>query len=343
MIRVASLMIFFALGLASVARAGSLQPRVHIPAVTQVGGGMVKLSDLLPPNTPAELGEMCTRIILGNSPLPASQRVISKGQIEGRLREFPSLLERLDFPEQLVITCKQRRLSPAEIRTAIEKFLAGEGAGGALASTCFSKSAAGMSSDLPIGSGNGVQVCASDSLDLQAPVFVTRSDPGLKVKRVETDRVRGKIRFLLWASQEPSVLPFYVTVGKLSEWTAWASQHNQQTSGGPGSADSHGAPRKNGGDFADSPAVFSGSWVPVAAQKGESTRQATSPPIVLVAAGKPAKLVVETATLRMTAVVTPLEPGVKGQVIRVKNLDTQRVFKAEVVGAGLLRAAFAGE
>jgi flagella basal body P-ring formation protein FlgA len=81
----------------------------------------------------------------------------------------------------------------------------------------------------------------------------------------------------------------------------------------------------------------------MAAQKDEPTRKATSHPIVLVAAGKPAKLVVETATLRMTALVTPLEPGVKGQLIRVKNLDTQRVFEAEVVGVGLLRAEFAGE
>jgi hypothetical protein len=336
-------MIFLALGLASVTRAGSLQPRVHIPAVTQVEGGAVKLSDLLPPDAPAELGEMCTRIILGNSPLPASQRVISKGQIEERLREFPSLLERLEFPEQLVITCKQRRLSPAEIRTAIETFLAEEGGGGALASTCFSKSVAGMSSDPPRGAENGEPVCASDDLDLQAPVFVTRSDPGLKVKRLETDRVRGKIRFLLWTSKEPGVLPFYVTVGNLSEWTAWASHHNQQTSGGPVSADSRGAPRKNGGDVAGSPALFSSSSDPGAVQKGEPTWAATSHPIVLVAAGKPAKLVVETATLRMTALVTPLEPGVKGQLIRVKNLDTQRVFEAEVVGAGLLRAELAGK
>jgi hypothetical protein len=286
---------------------------------------------------------MCTRIILGNSPLPASQRVISKGQIEERLREFPSLLERLEFPEQLVITCKQRRLSPAEIRMAIEAFLAGERAGSAVASSCFSKSADGLSSDLPRGAENGEPVCAGDGLNLQAPVFVTSADPGLKVKRVETDRVRGRIRFLLWASQEPRVLPFYVTVGKLSEWTVSASQHNQQTSGGPASADWHGVPKKNEGDLAHSPALFGGSSAPVAAQKGEPTREATSPSIVLVAAGKPAKLVVETATLRMTAWVTPLEPGVKGQLIRVKNLDTQRVFEAEVVGAGLLRAEFAGE
>jgi len=343
MIRVVSIMIFLALGLVGVARAGSLQPRVHIPAEAQVEGGTVKLSDLLPPGAPAELGEMCTRIILGDSPLPTSQRVIFKGQIEERLRGFPSLLERLEFPERLVITCKQRRLSPAEIQTAIETFMAGGSAGGRVAAVCFSKGVAGMSSPKSRGAENGGQVCASNGLDLSAPVFVTKSDPGLEVKRVEADRVRGKVRFLLWTSKEPYVLPFYVTVGKLSEWTAWASQRSQKASAGPVPADVHFAPRKNEGNLAISQTSFSVSSATVATQKGEPTREATSPPIMLVVAGKPAKLLVETSTLRMTALVTPLEPGVKGQLIRVKNLDTQRVFEAEVVGAGLLRAELAGE
>jgi diacylglycerol kinase family enzyme len=62
---------------------------------------------------------------------------------------------------------------------------------------------------------------------------------------------------------------------------------------------------------------------------------------VLVVAGKAAKLVVETATLRLTMLVAPLESGVKGQLIRVRNQDTQRVFEAEVVGEGLLEAELA--
>jgi flagella basal body P-ring formation protein FlgA len=76
---------------------------------------------------------------------------------------------------------------------------------------------------------------------------------------------------------------------------------------------------------------------------GEPTHHLTSPPIVLVTAGQPAKLVVETATLRMTTLVTPLESGVQGQLIRVRNLDTRRVLRAEVVGKGLLEAELGGE
>jgi flagella basal body P-ring formation protein FlgA len=81
----------------------------------------------------------------------------------------------------------------------------------------------------------------------------------------------------------------------------------------------------------------------VIVDKGKSARQATLFPMVLVAVGKPAKLIVETPTLRMTALVTPLESGVKGQLISVRNQDTQRVLKAEVVGAGLLQVQLGEE
>jgi flagella basal body P-ring formation protein FlgA len=173
-------------------------------------------------------------------------------------------------------------------------------------------------------------------------VFVTEPDPGLEVKRVEPDRVERKTRFLLWTSKEPQVLPFYVRIEGLSETAAWASSHNGQISEGSIPTDSHLERHKTGGDLTDSPALL-GGLPRVTAHKGELTQRAMSSPAVLVAPGKPAKLVIETATLRMTALVTPLESGVKGQIIRVRNLDTQRVFEAEVVGGGLLQAELGHE
>jgi hypothetical protein len=318
MIQVGGLVLLLALAPVCAARAGSFLPRVQIQEVVQVEGEAVKLSDLLPPDTPAELGGICTRIILGNSPLPASQRVISKGQIEQQLREFPSTLEQLEIPDRVIVTRRRRRLSSAEILTAIETSMAGEGL-------------------------HGLRTASLNGLNLQAPVFVTEPDPGLEVKRVELDRVERKTRFLLWASKEPQVLPFYVTIEGLSETAAWASSHNEQTSKGPIPADSHLERRKTGGDLTDSPGLLGGSSPRVIAHKGGSTQQAMSSPVVLVAVGKPAKLVVETATLRMTALVTPLQSGVKGQIIRVRNQDTHRVLKAEVVGVGLLQAELGGE
>jgi hypothetical protein len=290
-IQLAGMALLFVLVPPGVVRAGAFQPRVQIPNVVQVGGEVVKLSDLLPPDAPGEVREICRRVILGNAPFPASLRVISRVQIAAPLREFPSTLEQLEIPDRVIVTRQRRRLSAAEIRTAIETSTARE--------------------ELP-----GFRTLNLNGLNLQAPVFVTKPDPGLEVKRVEPDRVERKTRFLLWTSKEPQVLPFYVTVEGLPE-----------TAGG----------------VTGSPGLRGGSSARATTHTGESTQQATSSPIVLVAAGKPAKLVVETATLRITALVTPLESGVQGQIIRVRNQDTQRVLKAEVVGRGLLEAELGGE
>jgi hypothetical protein len=307
------LLVFCFLLPAGVVKAGSFLHRVQIKDVAQVEGETVRLSDLLPPDAPSELGEICTRIILGNSPFPASQRVISKDQIEQQLREFPSTLEQLEIPDRVVVTRKRRRLSSAEILTAIETFMAAEGL-------------------------HDLRTASLSGLNLRAPVFVAEPDPGLEVERVEADRVERKTRFLLWAAKEPQVLPFYVTIEGLLETAAWASSHNEQTSDGSVAAGSQLERHKTGEDLTDFPALPGGSSPRVTAHKGGPTRQAMSSSAVLVAAGKPARLVVETATMRMTALVTPLESGVKGQLIRVRNLDTQRAFEAEVVGVGLLQA-----
>ena len=324
-------------------KAASIQPRVQIPDVVQVESETVRLSDLLPPDAPAELGEICYRFILGNSPLPASQRVISKGQIEWQLRDFPSILEQLDLPERLTITCKQRRLSPAEIWAAIETFMAGDGLRAPVAQTCFAGSeASDFLHDNQVADPGG-SVCAPAEFNLQAPVFVTKPDPGLEVRRVDSDRVQRRIRFLLWTSKEPQVLPFYVTVEELNRVAAWGSGYGEQDGDSPAFAYSRVEPWKTWGDLIKSPAWRGDRSLRVAAHQRESARPETASPIVLVAAGKPAKLVVETATLRLTVPVTPLESGVKGQLIRVRNLDTQRVLEAEVIGEGLLEAELAGE
>jgi len=296
--------------------AGAFQPRVHLPKFAEVEGNTIRLSDLLPPDAPAELGQIGSTIVFGNSPLPASQRVISKDEIELQLRDYPSVLERLELPERLIISCKQRRLSPDEIWKAIETFLAQEGL------------------SIP-------RTALRDLLGYRSPVLVTRQDPGLVVKRMESDHVRRQIRFSLWTSNEAQVLPFYVTVEERPKRAARASSNNVETGTGGNLADDLEGLGK--AERPSSAALFAASRSGRPAQKVELGPRVTSPPIILVTRGKPAKLVVETETLRLTVLVTPLESGAKGQLVRVKNLDTQRVFTAEVVGEGLLQAGLAGE
>lgn len=297
------------------AERGSFQPRVRIRDFAEVQGETIRLSDLLPPDAPSELEEISAQIVLGNSPLPASQRVITKDQIELQLREFPSVRNRLDLPERLIVSCKQRRLSPEEIWQAIETLLAAEGLGAP-----------------PDGLRN--------LLRSQAPVYVTKEDPGLVVQRMEPDPVRRQIRVLLWTSKEPQLLPFYVTLeGLSSRAERLASTHSE---GGLPTmpADSQKGSWKTEEGKLEA-LLNSGSRGVSGRKVGHALPPA--PPVILVTKGKPTKLVVQTATLRITAIVTPLESGAQGQIIRVKNLDTQRVFGAEVVGADLLQARLTGE
>jgi hypothetical protein len=278
-----------------------------------VEGEEVRLSDLLPPDAPAGLGGLCRLIILGDAPLIASQRVISRVQIEQQLREFPSLLEWLEVPPRVIVRRKRRRLSSAEIQTAIERFMAGK--------------------DSP-----DFHEVSLHRLNLQAPVFVTQIDAGLEVRRVEFDRVERKTRFLLRASREPQVLPFYVTVEEgLGERADCALTYLMTQS------DSRLGFHAALGNFTYPPGWLDSHSSCAAAHPGNPAAPITASPVVLVAAGKPAKLVVETATLRLTAQVTPLQSGVKGQIIRVRNQDTHRVLQAEVVGAGLLQPALGSE
>jgi len=318
MMQVAGMVLSFALAPISVAKAASFQPRVQIHNVVQVEGERLRLSDLLPRDAPEGLGEICRRVELGDAPQAASQRVISREQIEQQLRDFPSTLKRLEIPDRVIVTRKRRRLSPAEIRAAIESFMASE-------------------------ESHALQVANLSGLKLQAPAFVTTQDPGLEVKGVEADRVERKTRFLLWTSKEPQVLPFYVTVEGLPETADWASSPRVPSGKSRNCADSDAALRSNVALPNAPSGLLEGHSARLPVQKGQCAQPATSPPTVLVVQGKPAKFVIEMKTLRLAARVTPLQSGVQGQIIRVRNEDTQRVLEAEVVGVDLLQAPLGGE
>jgi hypothetical protein len=69
---------------------------------------------------------------------------------------------------------------------------------------------------------------------------------------------------------------------------------------------------------------------------GQST--ATTSGIVLAEKGKPATLILDDGSMRISVRVICLQPGVLNQRIRVFEAQSRRVFHAEVVGAGLLHS-----
>lgn len=243
----------------------------------QVSQGKITLADLLPAFSPSSLHESAAHVSLGAAPQPGSARALTSEQIERQLRNTPDILAQLEIPDRILVTRTYRALSRSEIVRALEEALKAEGFG---ESTLLKEK----------------------DFSLQAPVLVTRDDSGLKATRVEYDRLQHKAVFRLWTSNEPAILPFYVTID----------------------------------DFPGAESLAGRSLAPGVGRV--ATGSAQSP--VLARPGKPARLVAEGPNFRFSTIVVPLQQGRKGQLIRVREKGTRRLLKARVVSEGLLQAQF---
>jgi len=67
---------------------------------------------------------------------------------------------------------------------------------------------------------------------------------------------------------------------------------------------------------------------------------ASSQEPVLVRVGSQATLLLRNGTIRIKTPVTCLENGKLGATVRVKNLTTKRIYSAEVIARGIVRAWF---
>jgi hypothetical protein len=149
-----------------------------------------------------------------------------------------------------------------------------------------------------------------EDLLLQSQILVNQGDAGLQVLRAEVDTGLGRARFLLWPTNDPKVLPFIVT--------ARVGQFPQA-----------GLPRfgPRSGRQMGRPAAL---WTPAG----------TARQTVLISAGERATLVLHSDVLRMFADVISLEQGALGQRIRVRVLDTGKIFSAQVDGPAHLEMKF---
>ncbi len=145
---------------------------------------------------------------------------------------------------------------------------------------------------------------------LQSQVLVSPGDAGLRVLRADMDAGLGRARFLLWPSNDPKVLPFIVTA-RLEQ--------------GPAIHPARSGP-------------WIGGSTGVAAPAAAPAKRAR--PEILVSTGQRATLVLHSDVLRMIADVMPLERGALGQRIRVRLLDTGKIFSAQVDGRAHLDLKF---
>jgi flagella basal body P-ring formation protein FlgA len=182
-----------------------------------------------------------------------------------------------------------------------------------------------------------------EALHVQASIWVTEDDPGLQVKKVDFDPVRQRTVFQLWASKEPRLLPFEVTTDWAPKADVVVARHDLARGAILAAGDVEVTHRLVAARLREAvrcPDDAIGQRVRRSLPAGRVLTHHNLRPPFLVTAGKPATLVAASPHLRITATVVPLQPGIKGQLIRIRNTMTQRIMKAEVVGAGLLRADF---
>ena len=160
-------------------------------------------------------------------------------------------------------------------------------------------------------------------LQMSASTYFTGDDPGLVVTGIEFDALRQTTRVRLWTSKEPENLQFCVTIpGRFKPLARAAAAPDGST--------------KTGSTTAASAAAAAVAPKP----DGESVKLPgkTKPAEVLVKAGVETKLVIQGSDYRLTSTAIPLQPGVLGQQIRVRDPVTHKVWSAQVAGRGLLIA-----
>jgi len=152
-----------------------------------------------------------------------------------------------------------------------------------------------------------------EDLNIQFLVSALLVDRGLQVKKIRFDPFRSEIVFEIRASQLPRFLPFEVTlrdnpdlISKLAEGLAEGGASLQAVSRPVG--------------------------------KGVSAVQ--SKPPVLAKPGTLATVIMLGQNVRITTTVAPLQPGVRGQIILVRDVSSARVMTAEVVDENLLQIRF---
>ncbi len=160
---------------------------------------------------------------------------------------------------------------------------------------------------------SGERALRPQDLRIQSSLPDLDGDMGLEVKSIGYDPIRRETVFELWASHEPQYLPFKVT-----------TRIDPQSLGL--SSVMVGLPDDSSGS--------------VSAVKGKDAGRSVPKPPVLARPGTPATLVMLGQNLRVTLSVEPLQPGTKGQCIRVRDLSTSRVMNAQVIDEGLLEASF---
>jgi hypothetical protein len=300
MLRLSIQLVFVFMG-ASLALATSPSPDAPVSLLSEVEltTSGVRLSDLLPTEAPASLRTASAAVPLGRAPVAGSERRVTRAEIERALVDQPQILAGISIPADITLRRVHRQLSLAEVAAAINAVLGRE---------------------------NAVDPAA---LNLQLSTLVTSDDPGLEVTGIEFDAFHQVTRFRLRTAKEPEHLPFYVTMPGRQMGSKAAAQS-------PAAAEARTATHSE--EHLAIPA-YSGPAHAVADAGASAVKSSTRGSEVLVKAGVATQLVIEGADYRLMSTVIPLQPGVLGQEVRVRDPLTHKISSAQVAGPGLLKGS----
>ncbi len=161
-------------------------PRIELLREVRITGAGVLLSDLLPAGAGKSLRARAEEISLGAAPQPGNTRVLERSAVLENISVSKGVAEEISVPERIVISREARAITVQEVFTAIRGALDHSGI-----------SAANLH---------------LDDILLQTQILVGLGDAGLQVLRSDFDTELKRGRFLMWASHDPKVLPFFVAV-----------------------------------------------------------------------------------------------------------------------------------
>lgn len=283
-------------------------PRVALAERVVIHSGTLTLADLLPASAPLPVRAEAGKVSLGSAPEPPMTRTIYRQQLQFLLKGRAPLLAELSLPPQISVSRFHRTLTKKEVIAAIRGALGSEGV-----------------NRLP------------DLADLTftAPVYVTGADPGLKVIRISADPSRRITNFRLWTSKEPANLPFTVSVPIEIKLPTLVARRTLASGDIASATDFLVEMRpRNRGISGSKPTAedLAGLETRGLVRRGAPVDRDQFARPVLVEPGALATLIVQGNGFNIKTIVTPLQQGVLGQEIRVRNTESKLVLEARVTG-----------
>lgn len=259
-------------------------PRIELLRAVEIAGEHVSLADLLPRTAPESLRAEAKQISLGASPQLGNTRTLDASAIEKVAGADRDVLDQVVVPARMIVSRGARTIGPDEVFAAIQSAL--------------------RQSD-----AHAAETLRLEDIVFESQVFVSPGDAGLQVLRMELDRGLGRIRFLLWPSRDPKVMPFFVTA-RLN-------------------GDAAATPNHSSAAFSLSGALHSSRGAVVALKRN-----------ILVGRGERATLVLHSDSLQMSVGVISLEAGELGQRIRVRTIENDKVLNVQVDGRSHVEVSF---